>query len=584
MRQFILLTLAFLLLSNISAYVREYNEENFLDSSSESSEEEDLPRVDEKELGYRYLNVCLNDETGKLFTSSQEGDCPKRVAIGKYWNGVNQTGWGVLEIETFGPYEPALQAYAAGVAEGVLTKLQIYYHFRNTVEGLCTNQTAYCEKLYRYLTKNLDWIKATVKTKPADDIYWRQVNMSFAQLTGMWHGYNNKRSFTPETAFALTPIYMIQLSGELIDLSKALNRTFDAAVDDPEPEKCSGFVKVTEGNKDLMFSHVSMAGYNTMNRILKLYKFGYDHEHVPGHTLSFSGYAGALASGDDFVISSAGLTSTETTFAIFHEELYSDKYVKPDGQLHCWIRSIISSQLSKTASEWVKTFSRYNSGTYNNQWTVVDYKLFKPGQELPNTDLVWILEQVPGKTASRDMTWFIRKYGYWPSYNIPYLDTISKLSGFDQKGVENNWWRWGFSPRARIFHRDQNKVKDLDSLRKLMRYNDYTNEPFSRCNCSPPYSAESSIATRGDLNPVNGTYEVPGMGHRNHGSLDFKGTNYELVKQLRLQAQGGPTFDPLPPFSWKTTDIVAPHYGQPTLWKFGPLITEWETPVKSDLE
>lgn len=74
----------------------------------------------EQEFPYRYLNICLSDETGKLYPSMKENDCPKRVAIGKYWNGVNRTGWGVLEIETFGPFEPELQAYAAGVAEGWL--------------------------------------------------------------------------------------------------------------------------------------------------------------------------------------------------------------------------------------------------------------------------------------------------------------------------------------------------------------------------------------------------------------------------------------------------------------------------------
>jgi hypothetical protein len=102
----------------------------------------------------------------------------------------------------------------------------------------------------------------------------------------------------------------------------------------------------------------------------------------------------------------------------------------------------------------------------------------------------------------------------------------------------------------------------LDSLRKLMRYNDYTHDEFSRCSCSPPYTAEAGISARGDLNPANGTYEIPGMGHRNHGSLDYKGklffgdsftinylgTNYEMFKKLQIDAIGGPAFDPLPPF------------------------------------
>lgn len=41
---------------------------------------------------------------------------------------------------------------------------------------------------------------------------------------------------------------MIQLSGELFDLNKFLHKDPDPT-DDPEPGKCSGFVKITEGNK-----------------------------------------------------------------------------------------------------------------------------------------------------------------------------------------------------------------------------------------------------------------------------------------------------------------------------------------------
>jgi len=214
----------------------------------------------------------------------------------------------------------------------------------------------------------------------------------------------------------------------------------------------------------------------------------------------------------------------------------------------------------------------------------VDFKQFTPGQELPSTGVVWILEQVPGYTASSDVTWFLRKFGYWPSYNIPYLAKISRLSGYNLKGAEKNWWRWGACPRARIFQRDHHKVVDLNSLKDLMRYNNYQHDEFSRCACNPPYTAEAGISARGDLNPANGTYELEGMGHRNHGSLDYKGTNYTLFKKLRFQVVGGPTdYGTIPPFSWITTDIVTPHMGQPNLWKFEPFITDWESEVVVDV-
>ena len=57
---------------------------------------------------------------------------------------------------------------------------------------------------------------------------------------------------------------------------------------------------------------------------------------------------------------------------------------------------------------------------------------------------------------------------------------------------------------------------------QILRYNDYTRDEFSRCNCTPPYSAEAAISARGDLNPANGTYPFSGMGHVNHGALDYK--------------------------------------------------------------
>lgn len=67
---------------------------------------------------------------------------------------------------------------------------------------------------------------------------------------------------------------MLQLSGELIDLSKFFNKT-KGYLTEIDAGKCSGFIKITEKNEDLLFAHVAMSGYNTMNRILKIYKFGF---------------------------------------------------------------------------------------------------------------------------------------------------------------------------------------------------------------------------------------------------------------------------------------------------------------------
>ena len=62
--------------------------------------------------------------------------------------------------------------------------------------------------------------------------------------------------------------------------------------------------------------------------------------------------------------------------------------------------------------------------------------------------------------------------------------------------------------------RDAPSVSDLASMVKLMRYNNYTVDPLSRCQCDPPYSGENAISARNDLNPRNGTYPFHALSHR----------------------------------------------------------------------
>ncbi len=47
---------------------------------------------------------------------------------------VNKTGWGFLEVETKSSWPDDQQAFAAGMAEGYLTRDLIYYFWKNMVE------------------------------------------------------------------------------------------------------------------------------------------------------------------------------------------------------------------------------------------------------------------------------------------------------------------------------------------------------------------------------------------------------------------------------------------------------------------
>lgn len=62
--------------------------------------------------------------------------------------------------------------------------------------------------------------------------------------------------------------------------------------------------------------------------------------------------------------------------------------------------------------------------------------------------------------------------GYWPSYNIPFHQKIYMMSGYGEMWKEyGEDFSYDLCPRAKIFRRDQADVKDLNSLKHIMRFN-----------------------------------------------------------------------------------------------------------------
>ena len=113
----------------------------------------------------------------------------------------------------------------------------------------------------------------------------------------------------------------------------------------------------------------------------------------------------------------------ETTLFVYDQTLM-EKH-NPSGQHWEPVRVMVANRLANSGKEWTEIFSRYNSGTYNNQWMVVDYNKVKEGVG----DVLWVLEQLPDKIVARDMTEVFNQQTYWASYNRAYFDDIVKLSG-----------------------------------------------------------------------------------------------------------------------------------------------------------
>ncbi|KAJ8883119.1 hypothetical protein PR048_014959 [Dryococelus australis] len=248
-----------------------------------------------------------------------------------------------------------------------------------------------------------------------------------------------------------------------------------------------------------------------------------------------------------------------------------------------FVRTMVANRLAHSGRSWTKTFSLYNSGTYNNQWMVVDYKRFWPDGAVSELKkgLLWVLEQIPGYVEAADKTDVLRQQSYWPSYNSPYFPAVFNLSGLPALvNKYGDWYSYERTPRALIFRRDHAKVSNTTTMLNLMRYNNYLREPLSRCSaCQPPHNAENTIACRSDLNPANGSYPFPALGHRSHVATDSKVTSRQLARGLRFVAVSGPPHGQgVPVFRWSSSDFrhTAPHLGQPEYWDFKPVTVKWD--------
>ena len=462
----------------------------------------------------------------------------------------------------------------------------LFMYWQNTVDGYCDGKEAVCGAVRDFVRANTAWVRRKVARLRGTNPYWHHVGLFYDQFEGIVHGYDD--SAATGKGILRDDLYWMNIFGDLEDLEQVFAGRLNVSLPDAVlgSGSCSALIKVLPDNADLYAAHDTWNSYQSMLRVLKKYTFGYHWTDrtkgalVPGQSMSFSSYPGVIYSGDDFNVISSGLAVIETTIGNNNAKLWP--LVKPTGQVLEGIRATVANRLASSGMQWAGVFSRRNSGTYNNQWMVVDYKLFTPGEKHLQDNLLWILEQLPGHIHAEDMTSMLRDQGYWPSYNTPYFKDIFNMSGGPAMVAKlGDWFSYDKTPRALIFKRDQGKVTDVDSMTRLMRYNNFEKDPLSRCDgCNPPFSAENAISARCDLNPRNGTYPFAALGHRSHGGTDMKLTTFAMFRQQQFVAIGGPTYDDLPAFQWSQVDFGndTPHFGHPDVWKFGPVQHDWALP------
>ncbi|XP_073229179.1 phospholipase B-like 1 isoform X2 [Porites lutea] len=483
-------------------------------------------RLSHSDPGYS-MNGTVYYTEGKYHIEFGVLDKEKGVAYGIYVDNINSTGWGELDIvsgtgET--SYSDTTIMYAAGYLEGALTAKRINENYVNIhYEFFSTSSESFMEKVKNWFDKQEEWMRSKIKSESNSSSMWKQMGNIVSQYDGLIAGYTDYPA--TEQALGKFAFQILNGAGDYITLQGVLNpNTLPdwSKMSDSEiltklgrMGHCSALIKVRPGYEDIFAGHSSWFAYAAVMRIYKHYFFNLKDPSTGAKRMSFSSYAGYLVSLDDFYIMDSGLIMLQTTNSLFNTSLL--KYVSTESLL-AWHRVRLSNLMARGGKEWAEIYTQYNSGTYNNQYMLLDLKKVQLKKSLL-TGALWVVEQIPGLVVSGDQTEILRA-GYWPSYNVPFYE----------------------------------QVVDIESMKHILRYNDYPNDTYSDNN---PYN---SICSRGDL-------LIP-SDRSPDGCYDTKVTDFSMAESLMSEAISGPTYQGLPVFCWSNYSFQNKHVGLPDCYDF----------------
>lgn len=494
------------------------------------------------------------------------------IGAGSFNDSMDFTGWGRLDVSApAGAANETLLSYGVGFLEGALTAQRIWEMYWNNWAGY-----EMPAGIAQFLTTNWAYTQAEAKAHP-EDPFWYHVGLLNAQLVGLFDGYSSvarANQTLPFLQFALNT-----LVGDMDDLRRVFA---PEAREGSSDEHCSALFKVLGSDPanaptDILAGHTTWSNFEGMTRIWKVYDLPWRMSAaapptVPGRVISMSSYPGCLTSDDDWMVAyPTHLVFTETTIENNNRTLW--KYVVADQVVLEWTRAMLANRLARSGPEWTAWFSQHNSGTYNNMWHVLDYKLFTPGKPLPTHGLLTVLEQMPGPfVVVTDATSFLRNQSYWASYNRIFDSGLFEVTNQTALLIAyGDHFSWNLTARARIFAREEGSVTDLPSFQRLMRYNRFQTDPMGTQGCTGgSRSASNAISERGDLTAANATC-IGDIAQQDEAGIDCKVTSFGLLTSgnFSVLAQSGPTYDDQPPFRFSTSPVAGnPHIGLPDLWVF----------------
>jgi hypothetical protein len=487
-------------------------------------------------------------------------------------------------------------SFSAGVAESILTCSDIIDYHYNFYHATFPPDSPPSDKVVTFVTDNEAYVRRKISDHIASDtptdyndveqtfeyFHWIAVAQVMAQLDGLVVGFNDFSECSKQDGFVPMSTFdflLLNLDGDLFDLTVAFPDpktipetkytsavailetllspliTFPTVVPTiplPSITHCSAIFK--KAANDVFFGHTTWDTFATAYpRLVKTFTLPVLHDTgLKTFKNSFSSSPGFISSIDDYYIvnSPAPLTVIETSLSIYNKDSYG---ALTPICLFSFMRSTVANMLAVDAQSWTERFSLHPSGTYNNQWMVLDRSKLDESK-----GLFWVLEEAPGLTVAADQTEKLNKDGYWPSFNVAYYDAIRNVIG----EIDS----YTAAPRAKLFHELQPSVDSIETMIDVMTWNDFLHDPISK---NDPCTA---IMARCDLRQAPMT---PGAS----GGIDTKVGSAKTVDEsesgLRFTARLGMTYgsDGVVPFDWLALENEelarsTPHQGHPDVFKF----------------
>lgn len=446
---------------------------------------------------------------------------PNIAGLAEYDDDRKNSGWVYYYIKTDSSSPDWLQSYVAGYMEGDLAYEPIWDVYSNNLLFINELSQTQQQDAMEFMHNQTNWIRSQIASNPGDE-YWDLVNTTLAQQQGMYDGYMAaiKRAQRQDMSLTYDQFYLNSYNSDYFDVAAKFVGSSN------RPPKCSFLARIT--NENLYVSHTTWFDYIGLLRVYKVYDLFLQNSLVQTQRISYSGQPGYASSQDDFYILDNGKFVSETSLNTDNNDVFS--WIHYDS-IPYWIRVTVANYMYDTQQNWVNTFFAHRSGTYNNQWLIVDFNKFNAskGDFSAAKDIIWLVEEFYSLTSAQDVTQtLLIPQGFVGSYNVPYDPQIQALS--------QNPTNYTNDPRAILFGKYAPTVQTLDDFRNVMRRN----------NISDTGSYCEAIAARCDLQNPN---KFP------MGALDCKVTSDSLATTHQAYIIAGPTTEVVFLLSTGTTGL-----------------------------